>query len=89
MAEERVILIEDVIEEDDEETHYNTGLTSAQTASRLKRFGKNAIDSSKVGPGILAIVWEEVREPMILLLLVVAVLYSILGTPMDAVGSVT
>ncbi|KAI9016058.1 hypothetical protein DFJ74DRAFT_679387 [Hyaloraphidium curvatum] len=66
------------------ETHYRTGLSTEQVEARLGTFGPNAVDESRNGPKILDVVWEEVREPMILLLLVVAVVYSALGTPLDA-----
>lgn len=82
-AHERAPLL--AVSEEDDATHYRTGLSSAQADSRLAAYGRNAVDPAKFGPGLLAVVWEEVREPMILLLLVVAVLYSALGTPLDAV----
>lgn len=60
------------------------GLTSAEAASRLQTAGPNVIFTPD-RVTFLDILWEEVREPMILLLLVVGVLYSLLGEPADAV----
>jgi len=61
-----------------------SGLTSAEASRRLLATGPNII--FKPSPiRFLDILWEEVREPMILLLLVVGVLYSLLGRPADAI----
>ena len=64
-------------------THYD-GLTSNEASQRLGVAGPNVIISP---PGITFwnILWEELREPMILLLLIVGVLYSLLGEPGDAI----
>ncbi|MHB8805552.1 MAG: cation-translocating P-type ATPase [Coriobacteriia bacterium] len=64
-------------------THYD-GLTSNEASQRLSVSGPNVIISP---PGITFwnILWEELREPMILLLLIVGVLYSLLGEPGDAI----
>ena len=60
------------------------GLTSEEASRRLAQAGPNVIFTpSRIT--FLDILWEEVREPMILLLLVVGVLYSALGQPGDAV----
>jgi Ca2+-transporting ATPase len=60
------------------------GLTASEAAQRYERLGPNVIFTA---PPVtfLSILWEEVREPMILLLLTVGVLYSLLGEPADAV----
>ncbi|MCE5203014.1 MAG: cation-transporting P-type ATPase [Actinomycetia bacterium] len=60
------------------------GLTSAEAARRLAESGPNIIFAPS-HVTFLDILWEEVREPMIVLLLVVGVLYSILGKPTDAI----
>lgn len=61
-----------------------SGLTQAIAAERLKKFGHNKLTA----PVIITFwgtFWEEVREPMILLLLSVGFLYSIWGNLADAV----
>ncbi len=64
-------------------THYD-GLTSNEASQRLSVAGPNVIISPS-GITFWDILWEELREPMILLLLVVGVLYSLLGEPGDAI----
>ncbi len=60
------------------------GLTSEEARKRLKEFGPNRIFTpAKVS--FLAVAREEVTEPMILLLLVVGVFYSIWGRLGDAI----
>lgn len=59
------------------------GLSSAEAAGRLRESGPNRIFTpSRIT--FLDILWEEIREPMILLLLFVGILYSILGSVGDA-----
>ncbi len=59
------------------------GLTAAEAARRLQQFGANRMyEPEKIR--FFAIAWREVREPMILLLLVIGVLYSIWGGVRDA-----
>ena len=64
-------------------THHD-GLTSNEASQRLSVAGPNVIISPS-GITFWDILWEELREPMILLLLIVGVLYSLLGEPGDAV----
>ena len=59
------------------------GLTSEEAESRLKKYGENALVEEEREDFFDALK-EEAREPMILLLIVVGVLYSILGTILDA-----
>lgn len=54
------------------------GLSSAEAAQRLTRFGYNELTSAKPRT-IWAMAWDTVREPMFLLLLSCSVLYLILG----------
>jgi Ca2+-transporting ATPase len=61
----------------------SAGLKESEAMERLTRFGPNSMDDGKE-PSFLKEVVEELTEPMILLLLVVGVLYSILGEPLDA-----
>lgn len=60
------------------------GLSSAEARQRLKDVGKNKITQSKPIT-FWDILWEEIREPLILLLLVIGVLYSIWGDIGDTI----
>jgi Ca2+-transporting ATPase len=60
-----------------------TGLTDREAAERLTKYGENKLVLEHE-IRFLAILREEITEPMILLLLVVGVLYSVLGTLTDA-----
>ncbi len=59
------------------------GLTSQEAQKLLKKFGPNEIFKSKK-INFWSIFWEEVKEPMILLLLVVGFFYSWWGELEDA-----
>jgi Ca2+-transporting ATPase len=59
------------------------GLTDREAAQRLEKYGANRLVVEHE-IRFLAILREEITEPMILLLLVVGVLYSVLGTLTDA-----
>jgi len=59
------------------------GLTQEQAAARLKSDGPNELPSAKPR-SFLAIAWEVLREPMILLLVVAGAIYLILGEPRDS-----
>ena len=60
------------------------GLTSGEAQARLAEFGPNRLRKEE-HEGFWEEYLEELREPMILLLLVTGILYSILGTLEDAV----
>ena len=60
------------------------GLNAKVAESRLKESGENKITHSKKIT-FWDILWEEVREPLILMLLVIGVLYSIWGDIGDAI----
>jgi Ca2+-transporting ATPase len=65
-------------------TDPDAGLSAAEAERRLQTDGPNRmseIERESFWEGI----WEELHEPMILLLLVTGVLYSIWGEPADAV----
>ncbi len=64
-------------------TDAGKGLTQAEAAERLKQEGANKL-TEPVKVTFWGTFWEEVREPMILLLLVVGVLYSFFGELRDA-----
>jgi Ca2+-transporting ATPase len=60
-----------------------TGLTDQEAAQRLTTYGTNRlVEETQVR--FLAILKEEITEPMILLLIAVGVLYSVLGSITDA-----
>ena len=60
-----------------------TGLTDQEAAQRLAQYGTNKlVEETEIR--FLAILKEEITEPMILLLIAVGVLYSVLGSITDA-----
>jgi len=60
-----------------------TGLTDQEAAQRLSTYGRNRlVEETQIR--FLAILKEEITEPMILLLIAVGVLYSVLGSITDA-----
>ena len=60
-------------------TDSEKGLTSGEAEARLKRYGENVL-VERERESFLDALKEEVREPMILLLISVGILYSILGS---------
>jgi Ca2+-transporting ATPase len=59
-------------------TNIETGLTTADAASRLSEFGPNMlVEEHEIR--FLAILREEITEPMILLLLTIGVLYGVIN----------
>src|SRR5579859_2717210 len=64
------------------ETHGH-GLTTAEAAQRRAQAGPNAIDNRDEEPLWEALL-ESLREPLVLLLIVVGVLYAVLGELRDA-----
>jgi Ca2+-transporting ATPase len=73
--------LEDVLKE--LRTDPEKGLTSEEAESRVKEYGRNALVEEEQESFFDALK-EEVREPMILLLIVVAILYSVWGNILDA-----
>lgn len=61
-----------------------SGLTSQDARHRLEQSGPNVLFTPH-RLTFLSILWEEIREPMILLLLFVGVVYSLTGKPEDAI----
>lgn len=68
-------------------TSMQTGLKPGEVRKRLAEYGPNALSEPK-RQGFLNVLVRELREPMILLLVVIAVVYSILGDPRDSVAIV-
>jgi Ca2+-transporting ATPase len=66
------------------ETDARTGLTEAESRERLAQYGPNRLTEEKHEPFWKEFL-EELREPMVLLLLVTGVLYAIWGELSDAV----
>ena len=60
-----------------------SGLSAAEASERLGRYGVNRLRETRIEPVWKAFL-EELREPMILLLLVTGVLYAIWGGVADA-----
>lgn len=60
------------------------GLNSAEASTRLKQFGPNALIKPK-SFGFVGVLIKELREPMILLLVIIAAIYSVIGDPRDSV----
>lgn len=54
------------------------GLTAAEAAAKLQQFGPNELNAAK-SRNFLSILWAEVREPMVLLLLVCGFVYLSFG----------
>ncbi|MBI5181647.1 MAG: cation-transporting P-type ATPase [Nitrospirae bacterium] len=59
------------------------GLAAAEAKERLKRFGPNKLIEER-RLAFLDVFWAEIREPMIMLLLIVGLLYSVWGELRDA-----
>ncbi len=59
------------------------GLSSAEVAERLARYGRNELPSHE-RRGLLRVTFEIVRQPMFALLLGGGVIYLLLGEPVDA-----
>jgi len=60
-----------------------SGLTAKEAEKRLARDGYNELSVKKQHP-LLALLWEVVREPMLLLLLAAGAIYFLLGDVHDA-----
>jgi len=66
------------------DTNHRTGLTSAEAEQRLKQLGPNRLTIERK-ISFWGVFREEITEPMILLLLVVGIIYSIWGQARDAI----
>jgi Ca2+-transporting ATPase len=60
------------------------GLSEQEAAARLRTEGANELPSTKPR-GLLAIAWEVVREPMLLLLVAAGAIYLVLGELRDSI----
>lgn len=64
-------------------TDTHEGLSEDEAKKRLLVYGENKIDVAKK-PGVFSVLLEQLREPMILLLIFIAVLYTIFGNVADS-----
>lgn len=64
-------------------TNFHRGLTSDEAEKRLSSFGENKIEEYRK-KGIFSTLLGQLKEPMILLLVIVAVLYTIFGNVADS-----
>ncbi|KAJ3336871.1 hypothetical protein HDU93_002026 [Gonapodya sp. JEL0774] len=62
-----------------------SGLSSLEADRLRDSCGRNQLDDPKVSRSFVSVAWEEIREPQILLLFAVGVLYSIWGDLLDTV----
>lgn len=66
------------------DTDPDSGLSSLEAARRLRSYGPNALAKPK-NLGFIGVLIRQLREPMILLLVIIAILYSIIGDPRDSI----
>ncbi len=65
-------------------TDLKNGLSSSEAADRLLDHGLNVI-AEPPKYGLASIILKEIREPMIVLLIIVGAIYSLLGEPGDSI----
>ncbi len=65
-------------------TDSETGLSQKEAADRLVKYGLNSLSERKKR-GFVDVLLKEIREPMIVLLVVIGIIYSVLGNPSDAI----
>ncbi|MCL5679419.1 MAG: cation-transporting P-type ATPase [Candidatus Thermoplasmatota archaeon] len=61
------------------------GLTKSEAEIRLDRNGPNSLPESG-NDGFFHVLIEQVREPMILILIVIGLIYLLIGTPVESVA---
>ncbi len=59
------------------------GLTESEATHRIQRYGFNAIPEAKKH-GILQIFLDQLKEPLILVLIVIGIIYFMIGTPLES-----
>lgn len=59
-----------------------TGLSDAEAAARLERFGPNAVRGHRARPGL--VLWRQVRSPILLLLFATAAVSALVGERAEA-----
>ncbi len=65
-------------------THPHEGLSAGEAAQRLDEYGKNEL-KEKEGKSILAILFDQVKETLVLILLAAAVVSLLLGEHIDGI----
>ena len=68
---------------DDFETHLERGLTSAQAQRRLEQFGANEL-TERPRPGFLALLWDQVKNFLVIILIIAAAISLALGEYVDS-----
>lgn len=61
----------------------SSGLSSEEAAKRLREHGPNELSTAS-RPGVFSVLWEAIREPMVLLLFVCGFVYLIFGDLREA-----
>jgi Ca2+-transporting ATPase len=69
---------------DDLQVH-ETGVTSAEASARLRRYGPNELEEGRP-PGFLGILWEQLNNFVVLLLIAAAAVSALLGEWADALA---
>ncbi|MGD9610192.1 MAG: cation-translocating P-type ATPase [Desulfovibrionaceae bacterium] len=59
------------------------GLTGVETIRRLERYGPNSVDTRR-GPGPLARLFFQLRQPLVAILLGSGIMAALIGQPVDA-----
>jgi len=59
------------------------GLTKTEAAKRIRSHGRNALPETKKH-GILQIFLDQVKEPLIFVLVVIGIIYFLIGTPFES-----
>ncbi|MDR2614835.1 MAG: HAD-IC family P-type ATPase, partial [Candidatus Accumulibacter sp.] len=75
--------IEDVAHE--LQTHPRDGLTGEEARTRLLRFGANEL-TEKPRPGFLSMLWEQVNNYLVIILIVAALISLALGEVVDSIA---
>ena len=75
--------IEDVARE--LQTHLEEGLTPQEAQARLDRFGANEL-TEKPRPGFMAMLWDQLNNYLVIILIVAAVISLALGEVVDSVA---
>ena len=75
--------IEDVARE--LQTHLEAGLTQQEAQERLNRFGPNEL-TEKPRPGFLAMLWDQLNNYLVIILIVAAIISLALGEVVDSVA---
>ncbi|MEM0155639.1 MAG: HAD-IC family P-type ATPase [Thermoplasmataceae archaeon] len=63
----------------------DTGLSQHEAESRLKLYGQNSLPASEK-EGIFRIFLKQVRDPFILILIIIGLIYLLIGTPVESIS---